>query len=111
MTSCLAAEVAEFGVNVLAYTPGIVKTAATEYLANSPAVHQSVRDSFRSVFADGRDTQVEEAVAMYMFLAPGRADALTGRHLSVDDDETDLLDRTDEILRDDLYKLRRVRTA
>ena len=43
---------------------------------------------------------------MFMFLASGEADALTGKHISVSDDENDLLARAEEIRRNDLYTLR-----
>ena len=105
MTASLAGEVNDFGISVFAYAPGTVRTAATEYLAGSPRVHRSLRELFGAVFAEGRDTPIGAAVDMLMFMASGRADALSGHHLSVDDDEADLLDRTDEILGEDLYRL------
>jgi hypothetical protein len=44
---------------------------------------------------------------MLLFLVSGQADALTGRHISMDDSIDDLLSRVDEIVRHDLYTLRR----
>ena len=44
-----------------------------------------------------------------MRIAAGDADALSGRHLTVDDDLDELLSRIDEVRDDDSYMLR-VRT-
>ena len=52
------------------------------------------------------DVSDERAVEMFMFMASGRADSLSGRFISVRDDEDDLLRRAEEIQRDDLYTLR-----
>jgi hypothetical protein len=52
---------------------------------------------------EGRDDSVERTVEAFMLLASGRADALTGRHLSVNDDLTVLIARAEEIRRDNLY--------
>jgi hypothetical protein len=48
----------------------------------------------------------ERAGELAVFLASGRADALTGRFVHVLDDVHDLIRRVDEIRQDDLYVLR-----
>ena len=78
----------------------------SEWAAGSPNVHSSVRDLFNARFDEGSDTALETSVKMFMFLASGEADALTGKHISVSDDENDLLARAEEIRRNDLYTLR-----
>ena len=86
--------------------PGLVRTHMSEVHAYSPEVHSSVRDLFQARFAQGADTPMETAVRMFMFLASGQADALSGRLISVNDDASELLSRTAEILDKDLYTLR-----
>jgi NAD(P)-dependent dehydrogenase (short-subunit alcohol dehydrogenase family) len=105
-SNVLARQLADTGVTVFAYAPGLVRTAMSEWAANSPDVHSSVRSGFNTRFDESTDTALEVSVNMFMFLASGRADALTGRHISVSDDETDLLRRADEIQQNDLYTLR-----
>ena len=59
------------------------------------------------MFEERRGTPIERAVDGLLFLLSGRADALSGRHIDVDDDQTDLLKRSGEIQQADLYTLRR----
>ena len=105
-SNMLAKQLEDTGVTVFAYAPGLVRTAMTEWAANSPDVHSSVRNIINVRFEEGTDTSLEACVKMFMFLASGRADALTGRYISVYDDETDLLGRAEEIQQHDLYALR-----
>lgn len=79
----------------------------TEFLAESPDVRRWMRSGFREVFDEGQDTPIARAVEMFLFLASGSADALSGRHIDVDDAEEELLQRTEEIRQNDLYTLRR----
>jgi hypothetical protein len=48
-----------------------------------------------------------QSANLLLFLVSGQADALTGRHISINNTIADLLRRVDEIVRDDLYTLRR----
>ena len=105
-SNILAKQLEDTGVTVLAYAPGLVRTAMTEWAASSPDVLGSVRDFFNVRFEEGTDTPLEACVNMFMFLASGSADALTGRHISVSNDEADLLRRAEEIRQNDLYTLR-----
>ncbi len=105
-TSCLAGATASHGVTVLAYDPGTVRTAMTELSATRPGPANPITDGIRKAFEEGTDTPIEDCVQMFMFLASGRADALSGRHISVEDDEDELLRRITEIETDDLYTLR-----
>lgn len=107
LTNCLAAETKEYGISVFAYMPGGIRTTLTEYLAESPDVHESLRNRFQAYFREGwmSDTP-ERAVQGVMFLASGKADALSGRYISAWDDEAESLRRVDEIQRDDLLTLR-----
>jgi hypothetical protein len=51
---------------------------------------------------------IEDSTRQFMILASGRADALSGRYIHVKDDIADLLQRIDEIERENLYMQRRV---
>ena len=55
------------------------------------------------VYDEANDTRTDESVRMLMFLASGEADALTERHMNRSDSPNELLKRTDEIIRDDLF--------
>jgi NAD(P)-dependent dehydrogenase (short-subunit alcohol dehydrogenase family) len=84
----LAAQVEQDGVAVIAYAPSVVRTAMTETLATSPDWIRITHGGFQRMFEEGRDDSLERTVEAFMLLASGRADALTGRHLSVSDDLT-----------------------
>jgi NAD(P)-dependent dehydrogenase (short-subunit alcohol dehydrogenase family) len=60
----------------------------------------------RDQLAAGRGADPEEAARLIIALASGRADRLSGRHLSVTDRLDVLLPRIDQIERDDLHTLR-----
>jgi 3-oxoacyl-[acyl-carrier protein] reductase len=99
-TNSLAAETADHGVAVFALTPGRVRTAMMEYILESPAAK-------RWLDADMHDwLPPERAGELAVFLASGRADALSGRFVHVLDDVHDLVRRVDEIREGDLYVLR-----
>lgn len=104
-TNCLAGEVEEYGISVFAYAPGVVRTKMIDYQM-LPGTHVAVRDNINRIFEEGLEISMERAVEMFMFLASGRANSLSGRFISVRDDENELLRRVDEIQRDDLYTLR-----
>ena len=102
MTNLLAEAVKEHGITVFALAPG-GPSAMTEILATSPNVPQEINALFRNDLEAFHET--DASVQMLLFLLSGQADMLTGRHISYTDSIDDLLHRTDEILRDDLYTL------
>ena len=102
----LAGQLDGTGVTVFAYVPGIVRTGMVEGIANSPDVHSSIRNRFNEILEAGADTPLENSVNMFMVLASGKADELSGRHISVYDEDSDLLGRVEEIKQNDLYTLR-----
>ena len=104
-TKCLAMETKAQGIAVFAFAPGTVGTAGTEYLATSPDVPQELGDLVRARFRQGRDTPIARAAQMLLFLVSGRADALTGRHIRVQDNAEELVRRAEEIQREDLHVL------
>ena len=58
------------------------------------------------LFAEGQDTPIERAVQLILTLASGKADALSGCFLSVDDDLDVLLAQADEIQAQGRLRLR-----
>ena len=104
-TRCLAPAVQEFGISVFAYAPGYVRTGITEYLSASPDMPEGYTERFQQRFDEGLDDSMEDAANKLIFLLSGKADALTGRHISINDPEEELLSGMDTILADNLYTL------
>jgi NAD(P)-dependent dehydrogenase (short-subunit alcohol dehydrogenase family) len=104
-TRCLAMGTQAQGIAVFAYAPGTVRTSGTEYLVTAPEVPQALADRFRTRFSQGEDTPIERAAQMLLFLVSGRADALSGRYIRAQDNEEELMQRAEEIQREDLHIL------
>ena len=104
-TNVLALELTDTGVAAFAYAPGLVRTGMTDYASNSPEVRLEMREYFTNRFAEGTDTPMEAAVEQLMFLASGKADALSGRHITVTDDRDALLGDLARIKERGLYVL------
>ena len=104
-TENLAAELINSGVSVFAIDPGTVRTAMTEQVLESEAGKKWL-PWFRKLFDRGLDVPAEKAAQLVVQLASGRADALSGRFIDVADDLAKLLERLDEVKRDNLYTLR-----
>jgi hypothetical protein len=68
-------------------------------------VPQDLADTFRERFGRGEDIPIDRAVQMLLFLVSGRADALSGRFILVEDTEEELVRRAEEIQREDLHIL------
>ena len=105
-TECLAGDTAEHGVTVLGYEPGIVRTDMTEYSASRPNRNNRIVEAIQQAFADGTDTPMDRAVEQLMLVASGKADALSGRQIGVDDDLDEILARTREVEERGLYAIR-----
>ena len=103
-TSSLAAETQEHGLATFAVDPGNVDTAMWEYTrrVDSPEWHR-----WRAANPGLTFIPPERAGRLVAALASGRADALSGRVISVADDLDELVRRADEIVQDDLYMVRR----
>jgi NAD(P)-dependent dehydrogenase (short-subunit alcohol dehydrogenase family) len=102
-TKILAEDTRAHGIAVFAFTPGVVRTAMVARLTESPDVPKEVGDRFRAFLSQGRDTPIERCAQMLLFLVSGRADALSGRFIRAQDEEDELVRRTEEIQRDDLH--------
>lgn len=94
LTDCLAEMTRAYGLSVFAISPGLVRTAMTQDVPIFKSVPDSAWDP------------AERAGELCVFLATGKADRLSGRYIHVRDDIDMLLQRSDEIERDDLHALR-----
>lgn len=95
-TENLAVETKREGVAVFSIHPGLPPIGLTETAlgAEAPASSPEGRSSWlREQIANGKAAAPERAARLVMLLASGRADRLSGCHLSVDDDVEALLDR------------------
>ncbi len=105
LTETLAVETAAHGVTVFAISPGFVRTAMTEYLAESTAGAQWLPWT-QAVFDQGQDVPADQAVELVLQLATGEADPLSGRFIRIHDDLPTLLEKIAEIQQGNLYVLR-----
>jgi NAD(P)-dependent dehydrogenase (short-subunit alcohol dehydrogenase family) len=110
LTETLAEETRAHGVSVFSVDPGLLPIGLGEVALRSSAGRQTpegrVHGWIRDQFAAGRGADPEEAARLILALASGRADRMSGRHLSVTDNLDVLLSKIDQIERDDLHTLR-----
>ena len=110
LTETLAEETRPHGVSVFSVDPGLLPIGLGEAALKDGDGGQTpegrVRRWIRDQLAAGRGADPEEAARLILALASGRADRLSGRHLSVTDNLDALLPRIDQIERDDLHTLR-----
>ena len=107
-TECLAGSAAYYGVTVMAYHPGAVRTDMTEYSAGRPdtEVGNPIVNYLRDAFSAGTDDSVEDAAERLLQVAAGVYDALPGRQIGVNDPPGLLLPRAAEIEERGLYAVR-----
>ncbi len=112
LTESLAAETRAHGVSVFAAHPGLVRAGLTDAaLADGPrpaagSLEGRVQAWFDRQLAEGRTVSAEEAAAFMVDLASGRADALSGRYIAIEDDLDALVQRAQEVVRDNLHALK-----
>lgn len=111
LTENLAYETRRYGISVFSVHPGILPIGLSEPALASTAPADSplgrVREWVGHELAEGRGAQPQQVAELLLRIANGDLDPLSGRHLSVHDDLDALLARTADVLRDDLYVLRR----
>jgi NAD(P)-dependent dehydrogenase (short-subunit alcohol dehydrogenase family) len=95
----LALELQPHGVSVFPIRPGIVRTAMVEDARGRVPLIQKLLD-------EGREVTPDRVAELVLFLASGRADALSGRLFSVDEDVEEVLRRAGEVRESDFYTLR-----
>ena len=104
-TNCLAPALKEHGIRVFALAP-LGPTSMHETLANAPNLSPERRASSRRVMEETGQPAMERSLGLLMYLASGKGDSLSGRHIGHRDSEEELTTRADEIEKDDLYVLR-----
>ena len=105
LTEVLAWELRKHNVFAFAMTPGTVKTAMAEELMQSE-VGQRWLPWFKKIFDEGRDNSSRPGEELIVYLASGKADALTGRFFAAPGAPADMVDKTAQILKGDLNVLR-----
>lgn len=112
LTESLAAETREYGISVFAVHPGLVRAGLTDAaleedpLPRDPAIAARVRSWFERQLAEGKTVSAEETAAFVVELASGRADALSGRYIAIEDDLEALIRHADEVRRENLQALK-----
>jgi NAD(P)-dependent dehydrogenase (short-subunit alcohol dehydrogenase family) len=105
LTECLAGELSSHGIKAFALAPGPVRTRMSEASAAPEVAHWMQNRGFLFDIASD-PIPAEHAARSVAYLATGRADRLSGRFLTVQDDLDELVAAADEIERDDLLTLR-----
>jgi NAD(P)-dependent dehydrogenase (short-subunit alcohol dehydrogenase family) len=111
LTENLGSETRRYGISVFSVDPGVLAIGLGEQALASTAPADSpegwMREWVSQELAEGRGAQPHQGAEVLLRIAMGELDRLSGRHLSVHDDLDALLARTDDVLRQDLYVLRR----
>jgi NAD(P)-dependent dehydrogenase (short-subunit alcohol dehydrogenase family) len=95
----LALELAPHGFQVFQIRRGVVRTRTVEALRGHVPVVQQFLD-------EGRDVPAEATADLVEYIASGKADALSGCVLSVEENWDEMVRRSEEIRRDQMYVLR-----
>jgi NAD(P)-dependent dehydrogenase (short-subunit alcohol dehydrogenase family) len=103
LTDCLSAETAEHGISVFALGPGTVRTRISTGLERSAEGRRWLGAAIEQL----RFIPAEVPAAAVVFLASGRADALSGRWIDSTDDLAAIAERAGEVRDGDLFQLRR----
>jgi NAD(P)-dependent dehydrogenase (short-subunit alcohol dehydrogenase family) len=104
MTETLADETRERGISVFLMTPGLVQTDMPVEIGSSDAGRRWLPGFAENHATNGQPP--DRAAALCLFLASGRADALSGRYINVREDVEDLVRRAEQIQKEDLLALR-----
>jgi NAD(P)-dependent dehydrogenase (short-subunit alcohol dehydrogenase family) len=109
LTENLALETRRHGIAVFSVHPGLLPIGISETVAaHTPTTaHEAhIRSWALNELAEGRGADPARAAELFVRLAGGDGDELSGRHLSVHDDLDAVLGRISEVRRRDLYVLR-----
>ncbi len=105
LTETLAIETKQYGVSLFSIQPGTVRTAMAEKVLGSKNGSRWL-PWFEKIFEEGQDVTTEPATELVLFLASGKADALSGRFFAVPEDPAAVMARSEEVKREKLYTLR-----
>jgi NAD(P)-dependent dehydrogenase (short-subunit alcohol dehydrogenase family) len=112
LTETLASETRPHGVAVLAAHPGLVRAGLTDARpadAQPPpegTIEHKVFMWFERQLSEGHTVSVEEAAAFLADVASGRADALSGRYIAIEDDLDALVEHAVRVRRENLQALK-----
>jgi NAD(P)-dependent dehydrogenase (short-subunit alcohol dehydrogenase family) len=109
LSESIALETTRHGVATFAIHPGTVRTPMNLRFMESDEMRRrspAVAAWFDQLFAEGHDTPIERSVELVLTLASGKADALSGCFMSVDDDLDALLAQADAIQSEGRLRLR-----
>jgi NAD(P)-dependent dehydrogenase (short-subunit alcohol dehydrogenase family) len=110
MAEALGNEGAQFGIKAFSVHPGNVDTAFADAPLQRADAQKWVPDFVARLKAMKADpslgTPVTRPAELCVFLASGKADALSGRYFRVEDDWEAIARSADAVRRDDLYTLR-----
>jgi 3-oxoacyl-[acyl-carrier protein] reductase len=95
----LAMELTPYGIAVFPIRPGVVRTRMVEEARKSIPIIQTFLD-------DGKDVPPEATADLVEYIAAGKADALSGCLLSVQEDWDAMVRRAEEIRGEQMYVLR-----
>lgn len=109
-TECLALENKSHGIAVFVIAPGTVRTVMSEYSLNS-AEGQKWLPWFKRLFDEGFTVPPERPADLVLELATGRADALSGRFISIYDDLEQLIANAADLEQKNLHALKVERLA
>jgi NAD(P)-dependent dehydrogenase (short-subunit alcohol dehydrogenase family) len=109
LSETVAAETKQHGISVFSIHPGGVRTRMQEYwldpaTAPPPPAYDLWAWHYKA-FEDGLNVPVEQPVQLMLYLASGKADALSGCYMCVNDDVRDMAARVEDIQREQLYTL------
>lgn len=104
-TETIAAEVRGHGISLFAVAPGTTRTALSEHSLYSEEGRRWI-PWFGRIFEEKLDVPIERPAQLVLDLTNGRADALSGRFLTIFDDLGALLSNLQKIESENLYSLR-----
>lgn len=107
-TRCVAAEVKDRGVAVIAFGPDALTDLSKSIYSAPSNMPAERKEQYRRSFESDPAALMAQSLRMFMFIASGGADKLTGRHLSRRDSPEDLSRRADEIVKKDEYVITRM---
>jgi NAD(P)-dependent dehydrogenase (short-subunit alcohol dehydrogenase family) len=109
LSEIIALETTKHGVATFSIHPGTVRTPMNLRFMESEEMRRRSPDIaawFKQLFAESKDTPIDQSVQLVVALASGRYDALSGCFLSVNDDLDALLARAKEIQDEGRLRLR-----